>query len=91
MNSLEEMWQELERYQPYADKRGFGAEWKQMTTERTEEAARAATYVAWSAGYAMNAAAGEAAARAAAADAAWWSQLAIENIRETILQEQEQT
>lgn len=35
---MNEMWEALERYQPYADKHGFGAEWKRMTTERTKEA-----------------------------------------------------
>lgn len=36
---MNEMWTALEQYQPYAEKHGFGAEWKRMTTERTEEAA----------------------------------------------------
>lgn len=40
--NLEPMWATLEKYQPYAEKRGFGAEWLRMTTERTEKAAVAA-------------------------------------------------
>lgn len=36
---MNEMWEALERYQPYAEQHGFGAEWLKMTTERTEEAA----------------------------------------------------
>ena len=36
---MTELWTALERYQPYADKHGFGAEWLKMTTERTVEAA----------------------------------------------------
>ena len=39
---MNEMWEALERYQPYADKHGFGPQWLKMTTERTAEAARAA-------------------------------------------------
>ena len=42
MTDLNEMWQELERYQPFADKRGFGEAWKRMCEERTEKAAYAA-------------------------------------------------
>lgn len=46
MTDLNEMWTELERYQPYAERHGFGDAWLRMTTERTEEAACAATYAA---------------------------------------------
>ena len=54
----------LPTIQPLADERGFGTEWKRMTTERTESAARAAVRAA-------NAAADAAwAARAAAYAAA---------------------
>ena len=56
---LEWMWGTvLPTLQPLADEKGFGAEWERMTTERTEEAARAA----WAA-----------AAMAAMADAALWA------------------
>jgi hypothetical protein len=47
---MTEMWIALERYQPYANTRGFGAEWKRMTTEHTEEAAWEAAREAVSAG-----------------------------------------
>ena len=96
MTDLNEMWTELERYQPYADRRGFGDEWLRMTTERTEEAAR----VAWDAAYSA-----ACYATASAAAAAWesppvtaqrykleaspkWAQHAIKYIREAIAQEQ---
>lgn len=42
MTDLNEMWAALAQYQPYADKRGFGAEWRTMCEERTEKSARAA-------------------------------------------------
>jgi hypothetical protein len=50
----------LPTLQPLADDRGFGTEWKRMTTERTRAAAEAAAR-----------AAAEAAARAEARAAAW--------------------
>ena len=75
VTDLNQMWAELSRYQPYADKRGFGEAWKRMTTERTKEAA---------------AAAGETARAARDAEAAAWAQLAIENIRKAIEQEQQE-
>ena len=87
MTDLNEMWQELERYQPFAEKHGFGEAWKRMTTERTEDAAR----VVWDAAYS---AACYAAARAAAeaAEAAWdaadGAQQAIQHISKAIEQEQ---
>jgi len=40
------MWQSLARYQPFADRRGFGCEWSRMTAERTAEAARDAARAA---------------------------------------------
>jgi hypothetical protein len=58
---MNEMWEALERYQPYADKHGFGPQWLKMTTERTAEAARAA----WAAAVARATWAAEAAAWAA--------------------------
>ena len=95
MTDLTEMWRELERYQPYADKRGFGEAWKRMTTERTPGAAAAAGETAWAARHAASDAAWTAVAAAwaagAAGDATWaaaWAQLAIENIRAAIEQEQ---
>jgi hypothetical protein len=39
MSDLDEMWQELARYQPYADRRGLGDSWRRMCEERTEKAA----------------------------------------------------
>ena len=44
---MNEMWTALERYQPYAERHGFGAEWRRMTTERTEEAAWRANDAVW--------------------------------------------
>lgn len=80
------MWEALERYQPFAERHGFGAEWRRMTTERTEEAARAA----WAAGVMRAAAAGvmrAAAAAARAAEAEAWEARAIQHINEAIKRE----
>jgi hypothetical protein len=46
MTDLAEMWANLEAYQPTADRRGYGAEWRRMCTERTEEAAMEAAWAA---------------------------------------------
>ena len=90
MTDLTEMWQELARYQPYADKRGFGEAWKRMTTERTARAARVAAWVAAEAAarVAARVAARAAASAAASAAGAAWVQLAIDCIRKAIEQEQ---
>jgi hypothetical protein len=78
----------LPTLQPLADDRGFGTEWKRMTTERTRAAAeaaaraaaRAAESVAWEAAreaaHAVEAAEAEAAAWAAAEAAAWAAEAA---------------
>ena len=62
---LEEMWAEMAKHQPIADKLGYGVEWAHMCELKTQEAA-------WAAG---EAAAGEAAAKAAkaAGGAAGWA------------------
>lgn len=72
MTDLDEMWRELERYQPYAEKHGFGDAWKRMTTERTQDAAFAAS---------------AAAAAYGARHGAEAAQRAIRNIRDAIEQE----
>ena len=36
---LNQMWQRLEKHQPYADKAGYGPEWQAMCTERTTKTA----------------------------------------------------
>ena len=83
MTDLNKMWQELERYQPYADRRGFGEAWLRMTTERTQDAAWAALAAA-----AEAAAAGWVAATYGAGHEAKAAQRAIKHIREVIAQEQ---
>lgn len=97
MTDLTEMWEALAEYQPYADKHGFGEEWRRMTTERTESAAWAArARVAWDAAWdaaafaaAMAAAeAAEAACLAFAEKAAEWKKYAITYIRKAIEKEQ---
>jgi hypothetical protein len=92
MTDLNEMWTELERYQPYADKRGFGEAWKRMCEERTKTASWAAAGAAWDAAYAVKAAewayAAAYAAGYAVGDAAW-AQQAIGKIRKAIEKEQE--
>jgi hypothetical protein len=73
---LEWMWGTvLPSLQPLADKQGFGAQWKKMTTERTAESARAAAEVAYTlaAEVAAEVAAEAAEADAAEADAAEWA------------------
>jgi hypothetical protein len=60
----------LPTLQPLADENGFGGEWKQMTTHRTEAAARVAEATA------AEAADAAAMAHAAEADAAEWAAMA---------------
>ena len=94
MTDLNEMWAELERYQPYADKRGFGDAWKRMCEERTDYAAYVAAYAASRSNRAdrwLAADAAEYAGDMAAEVAGEWSQLAIKNIRDAISYEKEQT
>lgn len=104
-HSLAEMWQELERYQPFADRRGFGEVWRQMTSERTVDAAAAVVWekvhdedavdsvTRW---HVMAVSAADAASWAVMATghdtekATRWSQLAIENVRNAIELEQEE-
>ena len=45
--TLEDMWQRLERHQPFADRRGYGEAWAKMCRERTQDTAAAAAKVAW--------------------------------------------
>lgn len=97
MSDLNEMWQELEQYQPYARRHGFGDVWRRMTTERTVDAACFAAYaVAWSAHVLAHIPAAQMAKSAAflaataleataqEKDAAEWSRQAIEKIRKAI-------
>jgi len=96
MTDLNEMWEELARYQSYADKRGFGAEWKQMCEERTEKTARAAKGAALAH---LPQTAMEVAVAAHAAEMAtvvpWvkqeWAEYAISHIRDAIEHEKERT
>jgi hypothetical protein len=37
--TLDEKWERLAQYQPFADAGGFGSEWARMCEERTEDAA----------------------------------------------------
>lgn len=79
---MNDMWEALERYQPYADKHGFGPEWRRMTTERTAKAVDvAADVAAWTAADAAWEAVKVARVAAdAAARAAW----AIQHINKAI-------
>ena len=86
---MNDMWTALERYQPFADRHGFGAEWRRMTTERTPDAAKAAA--AWAA-YAARRAEDAAWAVRRAEDAAWAAargapDAAIEHINRAIAKE----
>ncbi len=76
MNDLDEMWARLEEYQPIADERGYGAEWRRMCRKRTPRAAKwvakaAAATGAADAAWAARAAAAAVGASWDAADAAW--------------------
>lgn len=93
MTDLTEMWDALAEYQPYADKHGFGVEWRRMCEERTEDAA-------WDAAecWTITDFAGEAAVGAARAwryrqtgrlwSAALWMRHSIEYVRRAIEGEQ---
>lgn len=91
MTDLTEMWTELERYQPYADRRGFGSMWRQMCEERKENVAWLVHAVAmWTENAWVEDAAYAAAYALAAvteADAAEWAQIAINNIQKAIEEE----
>jgi hypothetical protein len=82
-DKLTEMWERLERHQPFADQRGYGDAWRVMCTERTPEAAREAEASAAEARAAAAArdAAEEAEEAAWASDAAWAAAAAVEAIR----------
>lgn len=96
MTDLNEMWEALAQYQPYAEKRGFGAEWRTMCKERTEKAARAAKEAARAR---LPQTAAEVAVAAHAAEMAtvvpWvkqeWAEWAVSHIRDAISYEKEQT
>ena len=77
---MSEMWEALERYQPFAERHGFGDAWRRMTTERTADAAKGAAEAAWAT---PGAARSAWAARAAAARVAYEA-TAIERINEAI-------
>lgn len=82
--NLTEMWAALERYQPHADKHGFGAEWLRMTTERTEQAASDAARAAWKARPQYY---GAETAANCAADALKWAERTTREINEVIEKE----
>jgi hypothetical protein len=44
--TLDEMWERLAQYQPFADARGFGSEWARMREERTQDTVWEAAYAA---------------------------------------------
>lgn len=93
MTDLTKMWRELERYQPYADKRGFGDAWRKMCEHRAGKAPWSAPWIAVSAARSAGRAAAWAARDAAwaagwAADDAAYAQVAVERIRKAIEQEQ---
>lgn len=68
--NLDQMWEELARYQPYAEKRGFGPEWLRMTTDKTSKAALGAEL----------AASDVETAEELAATAAWWAARAVRSM-----------
>jgi len=44
--TLDEIWERLAQYQPFADAHGFGSEWARMLEERTQDTAWEAAYAA---------------------------------------------
>jgi hypothetical protein len=44
--TLDELWERLAQYQPFADAHGFGSEWARMLEERTQDTAWEAAYAA---------------------------------------------
>jgi len=86
MTDLNKMWDALSRYQPYADADGHGETWRVMCSERTREAATAATAAAAAEAVAIaaDAAAWAAEVSADAADAQRWSAHAIKRIEAAI-------
>jgi hypothetical protein len=90
MTDLNAMWTRLAEHQPFADQRGYGAEWREMCAERTPDAADAAAWVAQrcASGDAADAASTAWAAMLTAnASAAWaaeaWAAEAIESINKS--------
>ena len=80
MITLDEMWQRLTQHQPYADKRGYGADWMIMCKVRNHKAAYAAELAADAVSRVENARNGkthEMYGIMYAADAAWWASMAI--------------
>jgi hypothetical protein len=104
MTKIEEMWVELAKWQPEADKLGYGVTWAEMCELKTAEAAMAAMAaagVAWAAAHAVCAATDAwAAARAAARDevdavyweqkADYWAQKAIDYINKALGEQEKQ-
>ena len=78
MTIIDHMWEKFAAHQPKADRLGYGAAWRRMCEERTDEAAE----VAWAAAWAAKSADALAAYAAAwaAAYAKRWAERAIECI-----------
>ena len=66
MSSIDQMWEKFEAHQPEADRLGYGAAWRRMCEERTEDAAENA----WVAANVVSEAVWEASAAAVWAKAA---------------------
>ena len=91
MTDLEQMWVELAKWQPEADKRGYGATWAEMCELKTAAACWAVMFTTTVAAYARYAAeAAASAAWAAAKDATnvasvnYWAQKAIDHINKAL-------
>jgi hypothetical protein len=82
---VSDVWHVLEEYQPYAERRGFGEEWRRMTRERTKSAAYDAQEAAHKAIRAIEFA--EAAADMVVYNAFDWAECASDQIQSAIAAE----
>jgi DNA-directed RNA polymerase alpha subunit len=83
---MTDIWGALERYQPYADRHGFGDAWRRMCEARTQEAAHWAAEAAREAGEAMDDAAW--AADAVELSTEGWEEYAFERVNFAIVHEE---
>ena len=97
MTDLEQMWVELAKWQPEADKLGYGATWAEMCELKTADACWAVMFTTTVAAYARYAAeAAASAAWAAAKDATnvasvgYWARKAIARIKKALKEQEKQ-
>ena len=97
MTDLNQMWVALEKWQPEADKRGYGKPWAEMCELKTTDTCWAVVFTTTVAAYARYAAeAAASAAWAAAKDATnvasvgYWARKAIARIKKALKEQEKQ-